>query len=250
MSDDSTEHWFERQVLTQLGADPAVAPFAAEDSDEMMARLRELRVEFSQLLLYYRFGIEEVSTKVDILRQEFESIHDYSPIEHVRSRLKSPESLLAKALRQGTDLTVPAIRAEIRDIGGIRITCSFVSDVYWIAEMLSAQEDLRLLTTKDYIAAPKPNGYRSLHLIVEVPVFLSRHVEQIPVELQIRTIAMDFWASMEHKLFYKYRTEMPAHLAAEIEDAGRVAAELDARMERLRDEVRPSPREPRPSEGP
>ncbi|GAA1981076.1 GTP pyrophosphokinase family protein [Isoptericola halotolerans] len=207
--------------------------------DPMLAQLRALRDEFTRLQLYYQFGIDEVSTKVNILRQEFESIHDYSPIEHVRTRLKSADSLLAKAVRQGTDLTLPAVRAEIRDIAGIRITCSFVSDVYWIAEMLSAQQDLTVLATKDYIAAPKANGYRSLHLIVEVPVFLSAGVEHIPVELQIRTIAMDFWASTEHKLFYKYRNELPSHLAAEIEDAGRVAAELDERMGRLRDEIRP-----------
>ncbi|MEG3614028.1 GTP pyrophosphokinase family protein [Isoptericola haloaureus] len=214
----------------------------ADDRDGLLARFRELRTEFQRLRLIYQFGIEEVSTKVNILRQEFESTYDYSPIEHVRSRLKAPDSILTKAVRQGTDLTVPAIRSEIRDIAGIRITCSFVSDVYWIAEMLSTQADLRLMATKDYIAAPKPNGYRSLHLIVEVPVFLSDHVEHVPVELQVRTIAMDFWASMEHKLHYKYNAELPADLAAEIDDAARVAAELDARMGRLRDEVRPSPR--------
>lgn len=211
------------------------------DPEVMLAHARELIDEFARVLLYYQFGIDEVSTKVDILRREFERTYDYSPIEHVRARLKSPDSLIQKALRRGTELTVPAIRADIRDIAGIRITCSFVSDVYWIAEMISAQPDLRLLETKDYIAHPKPNGYRSLHLIVEVPVFLSQHTEHVAVELQIRTIAMDFWASMEHKLAYKYSSDMPAELAAEIDDAARVAADLDARMGRLRDEVRPRP---------
>ena len=220
------------------GGDPA--DLARADSS-WFARARVLRDEFGRLQMYYGFGIEEVSTKIRILRQEFEQVYDYTPIEHVRTRLKSPESLLAKALRQGTELTVPAIRAEIRDIAGIRVTCSFVSDVYWIAEMLSAQPDLTVLTTKDYIAHPKPNGYRSLHLIVQVPVFLSRHTEHIPVELQIRTIAMDFWASMEHKLRYKYRADMPDDLRAELDDAAAVAAQLDARMGRLRDEVRPAP---------
>jgi len=231
----------EHAIMAQLENDaPELA--LTNDRDGLLARFRELRTEFQRLRLTYRFGIEEVSTKVNILRQEFESTYDYSPIEHVRSRLKSPDSILTKAMRQGTDLTVAAVRSEIRDIAGIRITCSFVSDVYWIAEMLSTQADLRLLTTKDYIAAPKPNGYRSLHLIVEVPVFLSDHVEHVPVELQIRTIAMDFWASMEHKLHYKYDADLPADLAAEIDDAARVAADLDARMGRLRDEVRPAPR--------
>ncbi|PFG41454.1 putative GTP pyrophosphokinase [Isoptericola jiangsuensis] len=232
----------DRELLAWLRAEPGAGTATPDGiTDDMLARFRALRDEFQQLRMIYRFGIDEVSTKIDILRQEFESTYDYSPIEHVRTRLKSPDSMLTKALRQGTELAVPAIRAEIRDIAGIRITCSFVSDVYWIAEMLSTQADLRLLTTKDYIAHPKPNGYRSLHLIVEVPVFLSRTVEHVTVELQIRTIAMDFWASMEHKLHYKYRAEMPPHLAAEIEDAARLAADLDDRMGRLRDEVRPSP---------
>lgn len=232
----------EQQLLDRMRA-MSTGPSGGTPEDGL-ALLREVRDEFTRLRLYYSFGIQEVSTKIDILRQEFENMYDYSPIEHVRSRLKSPDSLLAKALRQGTAFTVPAIREQIRDIAGIRITCSFVSDAYWIARMLSAQPDLTVLTTKDYIANPKPNGYRSLHLIVEVPVFLSTHTEQVPVELQIRTIAMDFWASMEHKLTYKYRTQMPSHVAAEIADAARAAADLDARMGRLRDEIRPWPSGP------
>ncbi|GAA1723523.1 GTP pyrophosphokinase family protein [Isoptericola hypogeus] len=223
----------------------STGPANAAHARELLAQARGVRDAFTRLLLSYQCAIDEVATKVDILRRDFESAYDYSPIEHVRTRLKSPDSLLEKALRQGTDLTVPAVRAEIRDIAGIRITCSFVSDVYWIAEMLSAQPDLRLLATKDYIANPKPNGYRSLHLILDVPVFLSDRTEHVPVELQIRTIAMDFWASTEHKLAYKYRTDMPPELAAELDDAARVAADLDARMGRLRDQVRPSPHSPR-----
>lgn len=233
-------HELQTQVEARL-RDLAGRTGVTVDAGEVFARLREVGDEFQRLQMYYQFGIDEVSTKIAILRDEFATMYDYNPIEHVRSRLKSPDSLLAKALRQGTELTVPAIRASIRDIAGIRITCSFVSDVYWIAQMLSAQPDLTVLTTKDYIANPKPNGYRSLHLIVQVPVFLSRHTEHIPVELQIRTIAMDFWASMEHKLRYKYSADMPPHLRAEIDDAARVAADLDARMSRLRDEVRPNP---------
>ncbi|MDN5822300.1 MAG: GTP pyrophosphokinase family protein, partial [Brachybacterium sp.] len=130
---------------------------------EMLARqMRQVYEEFTQLRMHYQFGIDEVQTKVNILRQEFEQIHDYSPIEHVRSRLKSTESLIEKAVRTGGEMTIPAIRARIHDIAGVRITCSFVSDVYWIADMLSRQPDLEVLTVKDYIAAPKPNGYRSL----------------------------------------------------------------------------------------
>src|SRR5699024_9489584 len=152
-----------------------------EGAEALTSQLRQVRDEFVQLRMHYQFGIDEVQTKVNILRQEFEQVHDYSHIEHVRTRLKSVESLVEKAV----------------------ITCSFVSDAYWIADMLSRQPDLTVLKVKDYIDHPKPNGYRSLHLIVEVPVFLSEHTEKVPVELQIRTIAMDFWANVEHKLSYK-----------------------------------------------
>lgn len=217
-------------------------------SPDLTVALRQVREEFTRFRLYYQFGIEEVLTKVNILRQEFEAAHSYSPIEHVRSRLKSPESLMSKVVRTGCEPTIPAVRERVRDIAGIRITCSFESDVYWIASMLTKQPDVTLVETKDYIANPKPNGYRSLHLIVEVPVFLSDHTEHVPVEIQIRTIAMDFWASVEHKLFYKYRRDLPEKLVAELDEAARIAAELDGRMGRLRQAIRPLPAE-RPSPG-
>lgn len=214
------------------------APTPAEQ-EEIAAGLRQVYEEFIALRMHYQFGIDEVLTKVEILRKEFEQMHDYSPIEHVRTRLKSVESLMEKALRTEGEMTVRAIRERIHDIAGIRITTSFVADAYWIADILAAQGDLEVLTVKDYIASPKPNGYRSLHLIVQVPVYLSTHVEQVPVELQIRTIAMDFWASTEHKLSYKYEKNLPPALRAELDDAARVADELDQRMERLRSEIRP-----------
>ena len=211
---------------------------SADGVEALAEQLSQVRDDFARFRMYYQFGIEEISTKLNILRQEFESIHSYSPIEHIRSRLKSPESLLRKALDIGCPLDIPTIRERIRDIAGIRITCSFVSDVYWVASMLSQQPDVTVLQTKDYIADPKPNGYRSLHLIVQVPVFLSDRAEDVVVEIQLRTIAMDFWASVEHKLFYKYRSELPAPLMAELDDAARIADELDNRMGRLRDEIR------------
>ncbi|HJB11961.1 MAG TPA: GTP pyrophosphokinase family protein [Candidatus Brachybacterium merdavium] len=216
-----------------------------EGAEALTSQLRQVRDEFVQLRMHYQFGIDEVQTKVNILRQEFEQVHDYSPIEHVRTRLKSVESLVEKAVRTGGEMTIPAIRERIHDIAGIRITCSFVSDAYWIADMLSRQPDLTVLKVKDYIDHPKPNGYRSLHLIVEVPVFLSEHTEKVPVELQIRTIAMDFWASVEHKLSYKYGQQLPPHLSAELEDAAQAASDLDQRMARMREEIRPMPRQHR-----
>lgn len=233
--DPDEEDLMMSRLIELSAANLSVAPDRVE---EMAEQLYQVRDEFARFRMYYQFGIEEVSTKLNILRQEFESIHSYSPIEHIRSRLKSPESLMRKVLKSGYDMRLPTIREKIRDIAGIRITCSFVSDVYWIAAMLSQQPDITLVETKDYIAQPKPNGYRSLHLIVKVPVFLSDRTELVMVEIQIRTIAMDFWASVEHKLFYKYREDLPANLMAELDDAARIADELDTRMGRLRDEIR------------
>ncbi len=199
------------------------------------------REEVTRMRSLYEFGIAEVLTKVQILRREFEQDHDYSPIEHVRQRVKSVDGILDKAERLGCNPTIDCIRQHIVDIAGIRITGTFVSDLYWVADMLARQPDLTVRTVKDYVVKPKANGYRSLHLILEVPVFLSNHTENIPVELQIRTMAMDFWASIEHKLFYKYHKDMPPALAAELTDAATLAADLDERMGRLRDEVRPLP---------
>lgn len=203
----------------------------ANNFRDHVAKLREL----------YEFGIAEVLTKVSILRREFERNHDYTPIEHVRQRVKSVDAIVEKVDRVGCDRSIGAVREHIQDIAGIRITAPFVSDLYWVADMLARQPDLTVRHVKDYVAEPKPNGYRSLHLILEVPVFLSDHTENVTVELQIRTMAMDFWASIEHKLNYKYHRDMPAHLAAELTDAAALAADLDERMGRLRDEVRPRP---------
>lgn len=227
------------RVLAQLVHAPAtrlVRPGA--DPDELARRIRALQRELTRFLMTYQFGIDELLTKVNILREEFEQTHDHSPIEHVRSRLKSMDSLVQKVLRTGCEPTLPAIREKIRDVAGVRITTSFVSDAYWVVRMLSRQPDVEVVEVKDYIAHPKPNGYRSLHVIVRLPVFLSDRTEHVYVELQVRTIAMDFWASIEHQLYYKYDREVPVELLHELEDAARVAAELDERMGRLRDELR------------
>lgn len=188
--------------------------------------------------LRYRFALDEVTTKISILRQEFEETHDHSPIEHVRTRLKSNDSLLAKMARLGCPPAVEHIESEIRDIAGVRVVCPFASDVYWISDLLTSQPDVTVLEVEDYIASPKPNGYRSLHLIIEIPVFLSDRTELVPVELQIRTIAMDFWASVEHSIYYKYDGTVPLSLLDELRGAADTAATLDATMSRLRSEVR------------
>lgn len=187
-------------------------------------------------MMTYRFGITQLLTKVNILADEFKHIALYSPIEHVTSRLKTPESIVRKADRIGCPLTLDDVREQILDIAGVRITCSFIADTYRIADMITSQPDIEVREIEDYISNPKPNGYKSLHLIVEVPVYLSDRVQQVPIELQIRTIAMDFWASLEHKIYYKFNREVPADLLAELTEAAETAHMLDMKMERLNGE--------------
>jgi putative GTP pyrophosphokinase len=200
--------------------------------------LRAMRDEFQRFLMEYRFGLQEVETKISILREEFQQTHDYNPIEHVSGRVKSPDSLAEKVQRKGIDADFETIRASITDIAGVRITCSFTTDAYRLFDLLTQQDDITLISVKDYIATPKPNGYKSLHAIVAVPVFLSTGRVDVPVEVQFRTIAMDFWASLEHKIYYKYERQVPAELLAGLKDAADSAAELDQRMERLHREIR------------
>lgn len=189
--------------------------------------------ELTRFLMPYKFAIDEVCTKLNVLRQEFAHLHDYNPIEHVTSRLKSVESIRAKAVRRGCGFEFEAIRATIFDIAGVRITCAFISDVYTLFDLFTRQHDISVVEIEDYIATPKANGYRSLHAIVEVPVYLSTGPLHVPVEMQFRTVAMDFWASLEHKIYYKYDRELPAALYDELCDAAATAAELDERMQRL-----------------
>ena len=212
---------------------------------QTLEEMRALRDETERFMLRYKFGMDEVITKLSILREEFSQAHAYNPIEHISSRLKSLDSVVDKMRRKGVEPSFDAIRETVTDIAGVRVTCSFVSDAYRIAELLTAQEDVRVIRIKDYIAEPKANGYQSLHLIVEVPVFLSTGAHPVPIEVQIRTIAMDFWASLEHKIYYKYDRQVPGELLDQLTDAARTAAELDTRMERLHRTVHGAPHDRR-----
>ncbi|WP_138494868.1 GTP pyrophosphokinase [Paenibacillus pinistramenti] len=207
------------------------------DSLSQIDQLKRFRHEITRFMLIYKFALDEIETKIDILKEEFQTLHDYSPIEHTKSRLKSPDSIMNKMLRKNREFSLAGIRGSIKDIAGLRITCSFISDIYTVSEMLQKQDDLKVLEIKDYIAHPKPNGYRSLHLLVEVPVFMSDTCEHVCVEIQIRTIAMDFWASLEHKIFYKYSQTVPQALLNELKAAAEAANALDHQMERLQREV-------------
>ena len=201
-----------------------------ELSDESVRRFARIREDFTRMMLGYRFGMEQVATRLDILREEFTELHQDNPIEHISSRLKSPESIIAKAARQGVELEIRALRENITDIAGIRVVSPFVADLYRLVDSLTAQPDITVRTVKDYVARPKPNGYRSLHVILEIPVFLSSGPVQVPVEVQFRTVAMDFWASTEHKIFYKYEGDVPAGLRRRITEAAATAARMDEEM--------------------
>src|SRR3954463_14257108 len=190
-------------------------------------------VELAQHLLVYKFAIDELMTKLRILSEEFDFVHQHDPIEHITNRIKRPEAIIEKLRRKGLEPEPSLIAEHLHDVAGIRVVCPFVSDVYRVEAMLRRQHDVEILRSKDSIAEPKPNGYRSLHLIVRIPVFLSDRVEHVKVEVQLRTIAMDFWAAVEHKLSYKYRDSVPPDFAGELAAAARTAADLDSRMAAL-----------------
>lgn len=215
----------------------AVDGFSGESGQIDIEQVHALREQFVDFMLGYKFAIDEITTKINILREDFNSTHEYNPIEHVRSRLKSPESVLEKVQRKNYPMNLAAIRENVLDIAGVRVICSFISDIAAIRDMLVGQEDITLLEERDYIAHRKPNGYQSLHLIVSIPVFRSARTERVPVEIQIRTIAMDFWASLEHKIYYKYRGEVPPNLRSDLAQAAEVATQLDEKMEALHRQV-------------
>ena len=167
---------------------------------------------WEEVNLLYNAALKQIQTKIEILNEEFQEVHRYNPIEHVKARVKGPESIVKKLKRNGYESTIENMVRYVNDIAGIRIICSFTSDIYRIAEMISSQKDIQVLTIKDYIMNPKDSGYRSYHMIVSLPVYLSDRIVNVKVEIQIRTVAMDFWASLEHKIQYKFEGKAPVHL--------------------------------------
>lgn len=192
---------------------------------------------WKEVNLIYNSALKEIETRLEILNDEFQHIHRYNPIEHIKSRLKSPESIVKKLKRHGHESTIENMVNYINDIAGVRIICSFTSDIYQIAEMISNQSDIKILSVKDYIKNPKPSGYRSYHIIVSVPIFLSDRSADTKVEIQIRTVAMDFWASLEHKINYKFEGNAPVFIKNELIECSKIIYELDERMLSLNEEV-------------
>ncbi len=195
------------------------------------SELEKTLKKFTARMQLYRGGIKEISTKLEILDEEFKTKFSYNPIHHVESRLKSMPSIVKKIKSKGLEVTIDSITDNITDIAGIRVICNYIDDIYRVAEMLTAQDDVKLLRVRDYIKNPKEAGYRSLHLIVEIPVFLSTGPVPVPVEIQIRTIAMDFWASLEHKLRYKTGNSVDDDLRERLKKCADEISALDTEMQ-------------------
>lgn len=207
--------------------------------DNIIDLFQRNMMPLNQLMSYYRCAIMEVETKFKVLNEQFSLQYDRNPIETIKSRLKSPEGIVKKLKRKGYPFSLESIEENINDIAGIRVICSFPEDIYLLAECLLQQDDITLVEVKDYIKNPKESGYRSLHLIIEVPIFLENEKKNMKVEVQLRTIAMDFWASLEHKL--RYKKDIPQEeaeiLAKNLVECAEISADLDNRMEQIRNRI-------------
>ncbi len=195
---------------------------------------------YKEIMLIYNAALKQITTKLEILNEEFQDVHQYNPIEHIKFRLKTVESIVNKLKKNDREVTLDNMVQYVNDIAGVRIICSFRSDIYRIADMLSNQSDLKVISVKDYIVAPKPSGYESYHMLVKVPVYLSDRIVETKVEIQIRTVAMDFWASLEHKIHYKFTGLVPDHLENELIECAKMVSLLDARTEDLNTEIQES----------
>lgn len=200
---------------------------------DLMDRMRVYATPYKELMAFYRCAMMEVETKFRVLNEELSLEYDRNPIETIKTRLKSVESISKKLALQGHPFTVENIEANLNDVAGVRVICGFPSDIYTLSEAFLKQDDITLIKRKDYMENPKPNGYRSLHLIVEIPIYLHDEKKLMKVEVQFRTISMDWWASLEHKIRYKKDIVVPEEIAQELFECAAEAAKLDARMERI-----------------
>ena len=189
------------------------------------------------VMFLYTAAIKEIGTKLEILNDEFQHVHRYNPIEHIKTRIKTPESIVKKLKRNGHETSIENMVKYVNDIAGVRLICSFTSDIYKLAEMIGNQTDLKVLSIKDYIKNPKESGYKSYHMLVSVPIYLSDSVVDTKVEIQIRTIAMDFWASLEHKIYYKFEGNAPEYISKDLRECADMVATLDDKMLQLNEAI-------------
>ena len=203
------------------------------DQNLLRENFGEITARYLEMQHLFLSATREISTKLEILDDEFQFRHKRNPIHHMQSRLKTPKSIFEKLRRKGLEISLESVKENLTDIAGIRVICSYIDDIYMIARMLVAQDDITLVRETDYIKNPKPNGYRSLHLIVKVPVFFSDKKELVPVEVQIRTIAMDLWASLEHQLRYKTKEAIPPLIGEELQKCADDIAVTDLKMQEI-----------------
>ena len=192
---------------------------------------------WQEVILVYNAALKQINTKLEILNDEFQHVHQYNPIEHIKSRIKTSESIVKKLRRHGYESTIENMVKYVNDIAGIRVICSFTSDIYRIAEMIRLQNDIHVIAVKDYIRLPKASGYKSYHMIVSNPVYLSDRTVDTKVEIQIRTVAMDFWASLEHKIYYKFEGSAPEYISKDLRACAEFVAELDDKMLSLNEAI-------------
>ena len=194
---------------------------------------REKSLPYKELMSYYRCAMMEVETKFKVLSEDFSVRYDRNPIQSIKLRLKSPDSIIDKLSRNSWDISIDSIEKNLNDVAGVRVICSYQSDVYELADALLMQDDVELIARKDYIANPKPNGYRSLHLIIAIPIFLHNRKKMMKVEIQIRTLAMDWWASLEHDMKYKKDLDFSDQILRELHECAELSDAIDRRMEYL-----------------
>ena len=212
--------------LEQILTDNAGAPEAIEE-------FKKVGRQFEELMMMYSSAIREVRTKLEVLNDEFKVRRRHNPIQYIKHRVKKPASIYEKLNRRGFPVTLESIEENLHDVAGVRVVCGYIQDIYKVKEMLISQDDVTVLLVKDYIKEPKENGYRSLHLVIEIPVFFSNECKPMKVEVQFRTIAMDNWASLEHQIHYKTDGEVPQEIIQELRECSDALADTDRRMQRI-----------------
>lgn len=212
--------------LEQILTDNAGAPEAIEE-------FKKVGRQFEELMMMYSSAIREARTKLEVLNDEFKVRRRHNPIQYIKHRVKKPASIYEKLNRRGFPVTLESIEENLHDVAGVRVVCGYIQDIYKVKEMLISQDDVTVLLVKDYIKEPKENGYRSLHLVIEIPVFFSNECKPMKVEVQFRTIAMDNWASLEHQMHYKTDGEVPQEIIQELRECSDALADTDRRMQRI-----------------
>lgn len=228
-------------LTTKKDGDREIVDVVNEEDTQMLlpqaSDYLDMEQQYRQIMFFYEAGIQQVTAKLEILNKEFQYCNDRNPIENIKSRVKSSDSIIEKMRKKGLPLTISCMMNNIFDIAGVRVVCPFISDVYHVARMLMNQTDVEVMRVKDYIETPKDNGYRSLHLILMVDVFFSDQKRRVPIEIQFRTIAMNFWASTEHQLRYKKDTEFTPEMHKQLKRCADLMARADRKMQRLAENI-------------